>query len=108
MKWLALIFIAGALPCFAADPVNTKTNKQVMVQVRFVDDKGQPKAVESVPKVVKTDEEWTKQLSRRFAARFTTIISRAFITASAAACRCSRRKRSSIQARVGRVSSSRS
>ena len=58
MKWLALILIAGALPCFAGEPANTKTNKQVMVQVRFVDDKGQPKAVESIPKVVKSDGEW--------------------------------------------------
>lgn len=34
-----------------------------MVKVRLADDKGQPGPVVSEPKVVKTDEEWRKQLT---------------------------------------------
>jgi methionine-R-sulfoxide reductase len=63
MKWFALVLIASAAQCFAGDPPTVKTNKQVMVQVRFVDEKGQPGPVTSVPKVVKTDAEWRKQLT---------------------------------------------
>jgi methionine-R-sulfoxide reductase len=39
------------------------TNQIVMVQVRLLDDKGQPGPVISTPKIVKTDEEWRKQLT---------------------------------------------
>lgn len=39
------------------------TNQTVMVQVRLADDKGQPGPVISTPKVVKSDEEWKKQLT---------------------------------------------
>jgi methionine-R-sulfoxide reductase len=39
------------------------TNQIVMVQVRLLDDKGQPGPLISTPKVVKTDEEWRKQLT---------------------------------------------
>lgn len=34
-----------------------------MLQVRLVDDKGQPGPLVSTPKVVKSDEEWRKQLT---------------------------------------------
>jgi len=39
------------------------TNQIVMVQIRLLDDKGQPGPLISTPKVVKTDEEWRKQLT---------------------------------------------
>lgn len=42
-------------------PAHSK--KVVMVQVRFLDDKGQPGPLTSTPKVVKTDAEWRKQLT---------------------------------------------
>jgi methionine-R-sulfoxide reductase len=34
-----------------------------MVQVRFVDDKGQPGALVQTPRVIKSDAEWRKQLT---------------------------------------------
>jgi methionine-R-sulfoxide reductase len=39
------------------------SNQLVMVQVRLLDDKGQPGPIISTPKVVKTDDEWRKQLT---------------------------------------------
>jgi methionine-R-sulfoxide reductase len=46
----------------ASATANTNTNQTIMVQVRLLDDKGLPGPLVSTPKVVKTDEEWKKQL----------------------------------------------
>jgi methionine-R-sulfoxide reductase len=42
---------------------SANTNQTTMVQVRLLDDKGLPGPLVSTPKVVKTDEEWRKQLT---------------------------------------------
>jgi methionine-R-sulfoxide reductase len=39
------------------------TNQNIMVQLRLLDDKGQPGPLVSMPKVIKSDEEWRKQLT---------------------------------------------
>src|ERR1035438_2447585 len=61
---LGLAAGCGAQPVAQA-PTNTPTpnTNQIMVQVRLLDDKGQPGPLTSTPKVVKTDEEWRKQLT---------------------------------------------
>ena len=64
-KFLALAVFAGAVVgCDALSAPNADTNQSSsMVQVRFLDDKGLPGPLVSTPKVVKTDEEWRKQLT---------------------------------------------
>ncbi|HWD20955.1 MAG TPA: peptide-methionine (R)-S-oxide reductase MsrB [Verrucomicrobiae bacterium] len=49
----------------AASPTLTvmDTNNPVMVQVRLLDENGQPGPVKSVPKVVKSDADWRHQLT---------------------------------------------
>ena len=47
----------------AQAPSQTPNTNQIMVQVRLLDDKGQPGPLTSTPKVVKTDAEWRKQLT---------------------------------------------
>src|SRR5208283_4034178 len=42
---------------------NSNTNHAPMVKVRFLDDKGLPGPLVSTQMVVKTDEEWRKQLT---------------------------------------------
>ena len=54
----------GAQPQAAPPPAgNSKSNQVPMVQVRFLDDKGHPGPLVSTPMVVKTDEQWRKQLT---------------------------------------------
>jgi methionine-R-sulfoxide reductase len=62
---LGLAASCGAQPTAQA-PVKTPTtttNQIIMVQVRLLDEKGQPGPLISTPKVVKSDEEWRKQLT---------------------------------------------
>ncbi len=40
-----------------------KTNQTAMIEVRLLDEKGQPGPKTTVPKVVKSDDEWRKQLT---------------------------------------------
>ena len=44
-------------------PSSTPTNQPIMIQVRFLDDKGRPGPLTATAKVVKTDKEWRKQLT---------------------------------------------
>jgi methionine-R-sulfoxide reductase len=64
---LTLATGCGAQPTAQAPaqplPPPANTNQIVMVQVHFLDDKGQVGPLTSTPKVVKTDEEWRKQLT---------------------------------------------
>jgi methionine-R-sulfoxide reductase len=69
-KFISVVALAGlAVGCGAQPPVQTpaaSTNANtntLMVQVRLLDEKGQPGPVISTPKVVKTDAEWRKQLT---------------------------------------------
>jgi methionine-R-sulfoxide reductase len=57
----ALAAGCDAQPSSGATSANT--NQTTMVQVRLLDDKGLPGPLVSTPKVVKTDEEWRKQLT---------------------------------------------
>lgn len=59
----ALAAGCGAQPSASANAPATNTNQVTMVQVRLLDDKGLPGPLISTPKVVKTDEEWRKQLT---------------------------------------------
>jgi methionine-R-sulfoxide reductase len=52
-----------AQPVTQAPANTTNTNQVVMVQIRLLDGNGQPGRLISTPKVVKTDEEWRKQLT---------------------------------------------
>ena len=62
--WLGLAAGCGAQPSAqAAAGQISNTNQNTMVQVRFVDDKGQPGPLTASPKVVKTDADWKKQLT---------------------------------------------
>jgi methionine-R-sulfoxide reductase len=62
-------FAAGVAGCDAqpqstpAPAQNPNSNQVAMVQVRFLDDNGLPGPLVSTAKVVKTDEEWAKQLT---------------------------------------------
>jgi methionine-R-sulfoxide reductase len=63
MKMLMFFFgttFFGMTTCIAAPK---STNSISMVEVRFVDEKGQPGPVTTTPRVVKTDAEWRKQLT---------------------------------------------
>jgi methionine-R-sulfoxide reductase len=60
---LGLAAGCGAQPAAQAPAKTTNTNQIIMVQVRLLDDKGQPGPLTSTPKVVKTDEEWRRQLT---------------------------------------------
>jgi methionine-R-sulfoxide reductase len=63
---IACVAFCVALVATAQDSGSAKasSDKGGMVKVRLVDDKGQPGPVVSVAKVVKTDEEWRKQLTK--------------------------------------------
>jgi methionine-R-sulfoxide reductase len=62
--FLGLAGGCGAQPASQTQTNNTTPNtNQIMVQVRLLDDKGQPGPLISTPKVIKTDEEWRKQLT---------------------------------------------
>jgi len=67
---VAAAFAAGVAGCDAqpestpAPAQNSNSNQVAMVQVRFLDDKGLPGPLVSTPKVVKTDAEWAKQLTK--------------------------------------------
>lgn len=52
-----LLLFAPLLPALA------KEKKPKMVRIAFFNDAGEPTGVQEVPKVVKSDEEWRKQLS---------------------------------------------
>lgn len=54
--------LCGALLVLAT-ACGAQTNKAIMVKVRLADDKGQPGPVISTEKVIKSDEEWRKQLT---------------------------------------------
>src|SRR5579872_1356085 len=62
-------FTLGATLIAAADPTPAPAGKNPtpiqtpMIQVRLLDEKGQPGPKTAVPKVVKTDAEWRKQLT---------------------------------------------
>ena len=64
---LGLVAGCDAQPAAQAQaqaPAQTANSNHIaMVQVRLLDDKGQPGPVISTPKVVKSDEEWQKQLT---------------------------------------------
>jgi methionine-R-sulfoxide reductase len=66
-NFLALAMFTAAVVGCDAQPASsadtTQTSSTNMVQVRFLDDKGLPGPLVSTPKVVKTDEEWRKQLT---------------------------------------------
>jgi methionine-R-sulfoxide reductase len=75
MMVLKLMFgaalVAGVSGCDAQSQAapdsaqnSTSTNHVAMVQVRFLDDNGLPGPLVSTAKVVKTDAEWAKQLTR--------------------------------------------
>ena len=105
----------GASYLIAAD---VKTNTPKSVRIVDFDAAGKRKDVMEVPKIVKTDAEWRKQLDaeqyrRHPQARHRTRLQRQVLesarrrhlfAASAAARRCSIRRRNSNQARAGRVS----
>ncbi len=55
--------VALAFRCDAQPSAGVNTNQTAMVQVRFLDDKGLPGPLVSTPRVVKTDEQWRKQLT---------------------------------------------
>jgi methionine-R-sulfoxide reductase len=58
------VFAAAVVGCDAQPAPGADTNQSSsMVQVRFLDDKGLPGPLVSTPKVVKTDEQWRKQLT---------------------------------------------
>lgn len=62
----ALLALAGgcdAQPAASANSANVNSNQTVMVQVRLLDDNGLPGPLTSMPKVVKTDDQWRKQLT---------------------------------------------
>ncbi len=67
-SWIAVL-AATAVGCGGQQSSTTppakppSTNQTTMLQVRFLDDKGLPGPLVSTPKVVKTDEEWRKQLT---------------------------------------------
>ncbi len=64
--WGALLGLAtgcGAQPVAQSPVKPTNTNQIAMVQVRLLDEKGHPGPLISTPKVVKTDDEWRKQLT---------------------------------------------
>jgi methionine-R-sulfoxide reductase len=64
--WGALLGMATGCRAQPVDQAPAKTpgtNQIVMVQVRLLDDKGQPSPLTSTPKIIKTDEEWRKQLT---------------------------------------------
>ena len=70
-KLMAATALAAGVAGCGAEPQSTPTaaqtsnsNQVAMVQVRFLDDKGLPGPVVSSPKVVKTDAEWAKQLTK--------------------------------------------
>jgi methionine-R-sulfoxide reductase len=77
MTGLKLIFVAAFAsaimgcdeqPQIAPPPAanansNSNTNQAPMVKVRFLDDKGLPGPLVSTQMIVKTDEEWRKQLT---------------------------------------------
>jgi methionine-R-sulfoxide reductase len=60
---LGVAAICSAQPAAQAPAKTPDTNSTIMVKVRLVDDKGQPGPLISTPKVIKTDEEWRKQLT---------------------------------------------
>jgi methionine-R-sulfoxide reductase len=60
---LGLAAGCGAQPVTQAPANATNTNQIVMVQIRLLDGNGQPGRLISTPEVVKTDEEWRKQLT---------------------------------------------
>jgi methionine-R-sulfoxide reductase len=60
---LGLAAGCGAQSAAQAPATPTNTNQIVMIQVRLLDDKGQPGPLTSMPKVIKTDAEWRKQLT---------------------------------------------
>ncbi len=62
---VALIIALAALAGDANPPVKAaeQTNQAPTVEVRFLDDKGQPGPKVTVPKVIKTEAEWRKQLT---------------------------------------------
>ena len=66
-KFLALaVFTAAVVSGNAQSAPNAEPNQSQsssMVQIRFLDDKGLPGPLVSTPKVVKTDEQWRKQLT---------------------------------------------
>jgi methionine-R-sulfoxide reductase len=59
---LAAILLV-AVVCQAQPPVGVNTNQINMVQVRFLDEKGLPGPLVPTARVVKTDEEWRRQLT---------------------------------------------
>jgi methionine-R-sulfoxide reductase len=68
LTWIAAL-AATVVGCGAQQPAGpapantTSTNLNAMVQVRLLDDKGLPGPLVSSPKVVKSDDEWRKQLT---------------------------------------------
>jgi methionine-R-sulfoxide reductase len=60
---LGLAVGCGAQPAAQIPAKTTNSNEIVMVQIRLLDSNGHPGRLISTPKVVKTDEEWRKQLT---------------------------------------------
>jgi methionine-R-sulfoxide reductase len=66
LTYLAAGLVAGALVCVAADTI-VKTNAPAArpkVHVRLLDKSGRPTELIAMDKVIKTDAEWRKQLTK--------------------------------------------
>jgi len=111
-----VLFSASAGEPGGSSAGKTMTGQTSTLAVRWLNDKGELLPAASVPRAVKTDAEWRKQLTaeqyqiargrgpnRLSVARSTTTTKPVFTPASAADCRCLPQPQNSIQGQAGRV-----